>query len=87
MRSEIYSEPRKRAIQYSEASMVESTGRGVLDAPLEPVIGLAEGETRWRSMTVSARNGLSAVRRDDVLRCLSLSCRMALIFAFNDTDD
>jgi len=26
-------------------------GRGVLDAPLEPVIGLAEGETRWRSMT------------------------------------
>src|SRR6266704_6883958 len=25
--------------------------RRVLDTPLEPVIGLAEGETRWRSMT------------------------------------
>jgi hypothetical protein len=66
--------------------MMESKGRSVLDTPLEPVIGLAKGETRWRSMTVSARSGLSAVRRDDVLRCLSLSCRTALIFAFNDTD-
>ena len=25
---------------------------GVLDSPLEPVIGLAKGETRWRGMTV-----------------------------------
>jgi len=25
--------------------------RGILDHPLEPVIGLAEGETRWRAMT------------------------------------
>jgi hypothetical protein len=25
--------------------------RGVLDISLEPVIGLAEGETRWRGMT------------------------------------
>jgi hypothetical protein len=24
---------------------------GILDHPLEPVIGLAEGETRWRMMT------------------------------------
>ena len=30
---------------------MELIGRGVLDAPLEPVIGLAEGETRWRGMT------------------------------------
>jgi hypothetical protein len=30
---------------------MESRGRGVLDTPLEPVIGLAEGETRWRGMT------------------------------------
>jgi len=67
--------------------MMESKSCGVLDTPLEPVIGLAGGETRWRSMTVSARSGLSAVRRDVVLRCLSLSCRTALIFAFNDTDD
>jgi hypothetical protein len=36
-------------------------GCGVLDTPLEPVIGLAEGETRWRSMTASARRGLCAV--------------------------
>ena len=66
---------------------MESKSCGVLDTPLEPVIELAEGETRWRSMTVSARSGLSAVRRDDVLRCLSLGCRTALIFAFNDIDD
>ena len=31
--------------------MMESRSRSVLDTPLEPVIGLAEGETRWRSMT------------------------------------
>ncbi len=42
----------KRAIQYSETSVMEPKGCGVLDAPLEPVIGLAGGETRWRSMTV-----------------------------------
>jgi hypothetical protein len=24
---------------------------GVLDTPLAPVVGLAEGETRWRGMT------------------------------------
>ena len=31
--------------------MGQSTGRGVQDAPLEPVIGLAEGETRSLGMT------------------------------------
>jgi len=30
---------------------MKSRGGGVLDAPLEPVIGLAEGETWWRGMT------------------------------------
>jgi hypothetical protein len=40
-------------IQYSEALVIEAKVRGVLDTPLEPVIGLAEGETRWRSMTAS----------------------------------
>jgi hypothetical protein len=34
-----------------ETSVIKSRGRGVLDASLEPVIGLAEGETRWRGMT------------------------------------
>jgi hypothetical protein len=32
--------------------MARLKSRGVLDAPLEPVIGLAEGETRWRGMTI-----------------------------------
>jgi hypothetical protein len=39
-------------IQYSRAGAMERHSRGVLDTPLEPVIGLAEGETRWRGMTV-----------------------------------
>ena len=33
-----------------EAAVKESRSRGVPDTPLEPVIGLAEGETRWRGM-------------------------------------
>jgi hypothetical protein len=33
---------------------MESKSCGVLDTPLEPAIGLAEGETRWRSMTIFA---------------------------------
>jgi hypothetical protein len=41
----------QRAIQYSETSVVEARSYGILDTPLEPVIGLAGGETRWRSMT------------------------------------
>jgi hypothetical protein len=32
---------------------MEAISRGVLDTPLEPVIGLAEGETRWRGMTAN----------------------------------
>jgi len=53
MRSETYSQTRKRTIQYSEALAIEPRSRGELDTPLEPVIGLAEGETRWRVMTTS----------------------------------
>src|SRR5258707_9673018 len=34
-----------------ETPVMESRSRGVMDTPLEPVIGLAEGETRWRGMT------------------------------------
>ena len=45
----------RRAIQYSETLAIEPKGCGVLDTPLEPVIGLAEGETRWWSMTIFAR--------------------------------
>src|SRR5258707_9260417 len=33
-----------------ETPGMESRSRGVLDTPLEPVVGLAEGETRWRAM-------------------------------------
>ncbi len=35
----------------SEAVVIESSGRSVLDSPPQPVIGLAKGETRWRGMT------------------------------------
>jgi hypothetical protein len=38
-------------IQYSRDIDNQPRSRGVLDTPLEPVIGLAEGETRWRGMT------------------------------------
>ena len=36
---------------------MESKSRGVLDTPLEPVIGLAGGETRWRGTTIPLRGG------------------------------
>jgi hypothetical protein len=42
-----------------ETPVMESRIRSVLDTPLEPVIGLAEGETRWRGMTACGR-GASA---------------------------
>src|ERR1700704_3601232 len=32
---------------------------GILDAPPEPVVGLAEGETRWRGLTISIRKSAS----------------------------
>ncbi len=32
---------------------MESRSHSVLDTPLEPVIGLAKGETRWRGMTTN----------------------------------
>ncbi len=40
-----------RAIQYSRGGNNQSRGRGLVDHPPEPVIGLAEGETRWRVIT------------------------------------
>jgi hypothetical protein len=47
-----------------EASVIEPKGRGVLDTPLEPVIRLAEGETRWRGMTVEGGE-VACARNDD----------------------
>src|SRR6266404_77156 len=47
--------PRKRVIQYPRAARLSREAGGVLDTPLEPVIGLAEGETRWRGMTAKQR--------------------------------
>ena len=38
---------------------MEPKSCGVLGTPLEPVIGLAEGETRWRSMTIFARQHIA----------------------------
>jgi hypothetical protein len=34
---------------------MEPRSCGVLDPPQKPVIGLAEGETRWRGMTIGGR--------------------------------
>ena len=42
---------RMPVIQYSRELDDGTRSRGVLDTPQEPVIGLAEGETRWRDMT------------------------------------
>src|SRR6266550_1311279 len=50
----------RRVIQYSKALMIDQRSCGVLDTPLEPVIGLAGGETRWRSMTAGDRETLCA---------------------------
>jgi hypothetical protein len=44
---------------------MESKGCGVLDTPLEPVIGLAEGETRWRGMTAVVGVAPRATRVSD----------------------
>jgi hypothetical protein len=38
---------------------MESKDCGVLDTPLEPVIGVAKGETRWRGMTTARVNAQS----------------------------
>jgi hypothetical protein len=38
-----------QAIQYSEESVINRRRLRPLDVPPEPVIGLAEGETRWRA--------------------------------------
>jgi hypothetical protein len=43
-----------RGIQYAAAFPLRHRRLGILDRPLEPVIGLAEGETRWRAMTARA---------------------------------
>jgi hypothetical protein len=43
--------PAQAGIQYAEASRWITAVSGMRDRPPEPVIGLAEGETRWRAMT------------------------------------
>jgi hypothetical protein len=47
--------PRRRVMQYSRASCDQSRRHDVLDTPQESVIGLAEGEIRWRGMTPAER--------------------------------
>ena len=49
-------------IQYSSDIEARSKGRG--DTPLEPVIGLAKGETRWRMMTAELENPDMAANGD-----------------------
>src|ERR1700685_1864494 len=43
----------QRGIRYSAVPRSCYSYSGILDHPSEPVIGLAEGETRWRGMTVN----------------------------------
>ena len=38
------------------AAAVDHQRFGILDHPLEPVIGLAKGETRWPMMTAELEN-------------------------------
>src|SRR6476469_4203491 len=45
------SSPAKAGDPVFQRRMMESRSRSVLDTPLEPVIGLTEGETRWQGMT------------------------------------
>src|ERR1700730_15903386 len=45
------SSPAKAVIRYSRALVMESRSCGIPDTPLKPVIGLADGETRWRGTT------------------------------------
>ena len=39
----------------------QSRSRGVLHHPLEPAIGLAEGETRWQRMRITQPAGCIAL--------------------------
>ena len=56
------SSPRRRGSSIPEAAVIEPISRGVLDPPPEPVIELAEGETRWRGMTVVVSRFLASLR-------------------------
>ena len=61
--------PRKRVIPvFQRPPAMESRRRSVLDTPLEPVIGLAEGETRWRSMTTVCEGMRAAPRPQPPVR-------------------
>jgi hypothetical protein len=44
-----------------EEAVIESKCRSATDAPLELVIGLAEGETRWRGMTTLYQQSLCPI--------------------------
>jgi hypothetical protein len=44
---------RKRGIQCPRGGDAELRSRGVLDRPLEPVIGRRFAPTRWRAMTAT----------------------------------
>src|ERR1700687_3763311 len=51
-----------RTTQYSRGACDWTRSRGVLDTPLEPVIGLAKGEPRWRGITVRSAGDDGQVR-------------------------
>src|SRR3977135_3772496 len=62
------------------ASVMKPESCGVLDTPLEPVIGLAEGEIRWRCMTAFARSAVARQSRrhhSPMCKCTSGMRRLA----------
>jgi hypothetical protein len=49
-------------IQYAAASRFHSKVSGILDHPLEPVIGRRVAPTRWRMMTMEGEAARAAPR-------------------------
>jgi hypothetical protein len=57
---------------------MEPKGLGVLDHPLEPVIGLAEGETRWRMMTTAEVQRISNFKQHTQVSSPGLTGRSSI---------
>jgi hypothetical protein len=55
---------------------MESKGRGVLDTPLEPVIGRRYAPTRWRGMTAVVKLELRPSAAQRGARFAKIRCRV-----------
>jgi hypothetical protein len=68
--------PRAGGVSSTPQSIVSITNvSGILDHPLEPVIGVAEGETRWRVMTTECAIAISRHQSVRVLQLLTAQKR------------